>query len=531
MTAKLRFAPLVRVSKEIQEKRGESLNIQTEKIKRWVAELNGEVVTWEYKAQEHSTPLSERKILDKLLIDATKGKFDAVIVDDISRWARDNLKSEQGLRHLKEHNIRFFVGSMEFDLHNPIHKFSLGQNVSMAELYAMVMAERNTAARIKKCKEGKGALAKLPHGRTYNKIKDQWGTDPEKEERFLRATEMFLAGSILEEITKETGLTPRVLYKLWSGAAGNTWTVHFKPKLFPKMAQDVTIKVPALLKPNILAAVQKKIARGKALYHGNRHRRQFLLNNVLFCGHCGYSMSGGAIGPKPLLYYIHPKKSGQRIIDCDKIKFAPAELIEQAVMAEIFQNFGDQKSRMKLLNMGGKDVLADLTAAMDRYTKELEKIEAGKERLVSAVEAGTLPANMIKTRYDKLAAMEESLRKRRQSTEDELSTIPTKAEKKGLEAALERSVEWDYLGTKGRYSKMSFEEKRELLRLLFGGSDKSEEKRKKGCVLPKFVKHGIYLKKTPKGWKFEIKGAFSSLADSVKKELKFSDPLLWNENC
>jgi hypothetical protein len=401
----------------------------------------------------------------------------------------------------------------------------------MAELYAMVLTERGTAARIKKCKEGKGALGKTPYGRTYDKVKDKWGIDEEKAERLQRATEMYLAGSILEEITKETGLTARVLYDLWRGAAGDSWTVHFKPKLFPKMAQDVTIKVPALLSPKLMAAVQKKVARGKALYHGNRHRRQFLLNNILFCGHCGYSLSGGAVGRKPFLYYIHSKKSGSRRISCDKIKYAPALLIEEAVMAEIFENFGDRKSRMKLLSSGNKDVSSDLLKALDRYTKELKKIEAGKERLVSAVEAGTIPANLIKLRYDKLVAQEETLRKKKESVGAELSTIPTKQEKDALEDALERAYEWSFLGSKARYKEMSFEEKRELLRLLFGGSDKVEGRRKYGTVIPKFKKHGVYLSRTAKGWKFTTKGAFASLAGVVNQGLKFSDPLLWNESC
>jgi hypothetical protein len=69
-TKGLRFAPLIRVSTEAQEKRGESLAIQAEQVRRWVHELGGTVpktIEKKYTAQEHATPEAERKILEHLL--------------------------------------------------------------------------------------------------------------------------------------------------------------------------------------------------------------------------------------------------------------------------------------------------------------------------------------------------------------------------------------------------------------------------------------------------------------------------------
>ena len=63
MVEKTRFAPLIRVSTEAQEKRGESLHIQTEKIKEAVKGMRGTIVSWDYAAHEHSTPDAERRIL------------------------------------------------------------------------------------------------------------------------------------------------------------------------------------------------------------------------------------------------------------------------------------------------------------------------------------------------------------------------------------------------------------------------------------------------------------------------------------
>jgi site-specific DNA recombinase len=117
----LRFAPLIRVSTESQATRGESLRTQTTQITQYVKSLNGIIPDncWKYSGQEHATPEQERAKLSKLLEDSAKGKFDAVIVCDASRWSRDNRKSKEGLQILRNNGVKFFVGTMEYDLFNP----------------------------------------------------------------------------------------------------------------------------------------------------------------------------------------------------------------------------------------------------------------------------------------------------------------------------------------------------------------------------------------------------------------------------
>src|SRR5688572_563583 len=96
-TTKLRFAALCRVSTEKQEKEGESLRTQKTNIEKFVVEdLGGSIVKW-YGGQEHATPGYEKEEVGKLIADAHKKRFDAVIVNDHSRWSRHNTYSERGL--------------------------------------------------------------------------------------------------------------------------------------------------------------------------------------------------------------------------------------------------------------------------------------------------------------------------------------------------------------------------------------------------------------------------------------------------
>ena len=78
--AKLRFAPIIRVSTEQQAQKGESLHTQRAQIEQYVEYLGGTIPEhcWQYTGQEHATPNQERSMMDTLLSDSAKDLFDAV---------------------------------------------------------------------------------------------------------------------------------------------------------------------------------------------------------------------------------------------------------------------------------------------------------------------------------------------------------------------------------------------------------------------------------------------------------------------
>src|SRR5262245_16035527 len=92
----IRFAALIRVSTEAQERQGESLRTQRKDNETCVEQLGGSIAGF-YGGQEHGTPGWERKEFDRLLRDAAAGLFDAVIVNHIDRWGRDDKRSIEGL--------------------------------------------------------------------------------------------------------------------------------------------------------------------------------------------------------------------------------------------------------------------------------------------------------------------------------------------------------------------------------------------------------------------------------------------------
>jgi site-specific DNA recombinase len=549
----LRFAPLIRVSTEGQAKKGESLAVQKERITQWVSQLGGVIpkACWRYTAQEHATPDAERAILDHLLEDAAERKFDCVIVTDTTRWARDNLKSEQGLRGVKTAGIKFYVGTTEHDIDNPLQKFMLTMGVGIGELYAMVMVEKSLQSKIKRAREGKAAVGSLPYGRTFDKESGMWGVDAEKRAMIRRAAEDFLQGTPMSTLEKETGLSINQLYKLFRGKAGSIWEVNFKPKSFPKMAQKIVVTVPPLLLPDLMEALRKRLARGRAFFTANHHRgNNFLLRGCIFCGHCGYALSGAAIGPDAHRYYMHAKTSGKFRVACNHFSYLKAGPIEDAVMGELFALFGDKKRREEALleANGGLEEAEKTRATIGQLESQLSKVLQSQERLIRLAGDGKIPDAKIKPQMDALIGREAEIKERITELQAKIQSTPSLEDiKKVAETfslpsrqgnkhrpspsreAMEGEIQHSYLGSQKHLLEMSFEEKCELLRMIFGTVEKVPGAAKRRNELtPKFVKGGVYVERMERGWRYTLKGILSSFSgylptsDQIKSQLPSS---------
>ena len=184
-TNQLRFAPIIRVSTEKQAAKGESLRTQKKQIESYVQQLGGNIPhhCWQFSGQEHATPEQERQKLKKLLEDSDKDLFDAVIVCDASRWSRDNEMNKRGLRILKQNDIKFFVGSTEYDLYSPDQTLFLSMAVEIGEFQAAQQTQKSLLNKIERAKRGIPTSGKLPYGRIYNHNTNSWEIDREKRRK------------------------------------------------------------------------------------------------------------------------------------------------------------------------------------------------------------------------------------------------------------------------------------------------------------------------------------------------------------
>jgi len=206
----LRFALLTRASTSTpeQEKEGYSLERQEQTLRQHVSQLGGVIPPdCIYAGQEHTaTARTDRKILNRLLDDAKKDKFDAVMIDDISRIGRDSELSKKVRRTLFVHNIDLYEGQKLLDWTNPASKFStnIRAEVAVAQLLAEETALKSIKSKILLANRGWPTndtktwgryitnIDKTDPRKTNKNVTAEWVIDPEIQRITLEAYHLYM---------------------------------------------------------------------------------------------------------------------------------------------------------------------------------------------------------------------------------------------------------------------------------------------------------------------------------------------------
>lgn len=471
----LRFAPLVRVSTEKQAFKGESLHTQDAQIRQYVKSLNG-VIPEDcliYSGQEHATPDIERTKLEQLLNDSSKDKFDAIIVCDTSRWSRDNLKSKEGLGILRNNGIRFFVGTMEYDLYNPEHNFILGMSAEVGELQARQQSLKSITNRIERARRGIPTCGKIPYGRTYDKVKNLWGVDPEKQRNLQWAAKEYLDGKSIVDISKVLGINFSNLWKVLTTRSGPEWQITFKsPKL--NIDETVTLQIPPLLDAETINAIKHQGKANKTYQHGQM-KNQYLLSRMVFCKHCGYTLSGQT-NHNGGQYYRHPR---HRKKECCVTSWVPAKALGEAVLVALLQTFGDRERIEKAMQEAIPDFsnIKQMQDELIHLENKKKTVIQNRDRLVKLAATGALSDEEISEQIQSIREQLNSLQDSIVVLEQNLKSVPDIAQIKkqskfaslvfidALKHPSEKAID--------RMLASPFEEQRKLIEYAFAGKDRN----------------------------------------------------------
>jgi len=382
---KLRFSALIRVSTERQSKRGESLKIQEKQIREAIIRRDG-ILTEDciYKGQEHSSPGNERKILDRLLKDASCGKFDAVIVADISRWGRDNKKCKEGLNILIENNIRFFDVSREYNLSDSQDWFHLGLFGEIHEFNARQTAEKSMYSRLERAKKGFPSFGRKPFGYCVIGSDENghaiWKVIPECRKFLLKAVDLYInnnygfekVANILrndpswEKVTKVTALrklhATSIADILINRSSKTEYVIEPKGNKYKK----VTIKLPEPLLSNDDIKLVREKAKMNRVRMNRSYSGNYPLSGVLFCNSCGNCLTGLKNGEYRYYRHHHVDKKGPNCV-----RNIRADDIERAVLYEIslFINNTDN------LEQALKNSFSETTVDMEELIAEKKNIK------------------------------------------------------------------------------------------------------------------------------------------------------------
>ena len=259
-----RFAPIRRVSTELQADRDESLAVQRLQIQRHVESLGGIVPDqlWtRYSGAEHGTADYERQKLDLLLSDATKDIYDAVIITTADRWSRDNIKSETGLKILRDNRKDFYIASTKYDLYDPEQLLFINLSTTIGQFMVRHQKKKSIESRIERTNQNRPSAGKKPYARTWSES-EGWGIDPEKHELIKQAARRYLDGEYMPDIAASLGINASGLMRTLKNSCGDTWKVTFDiPDLNINTSVDLT--VPRLLSDQVIEAIHRRADKNK----------------------------------------------------------------------------------------------------------------------------------------------------------------------------------------------------------------------------------------------------------------------------
>jgi site-specific DNA recombinase len=415
----LRFAPLVRVSTEKQEQQGESLRTQRSQNERDVELLGGRVVGW-YGGQEHGTPGWEKKEVDRLIADAGKDKYDAVIVAHADRWSRDNAKSAEGLDALRRHGIRFFVSVTEYNLFNPEHVLFLDLSSAIGKFQAGNQNKKSILNRIARARRGVPTGGKLPFGRSYDKATGRWDVDPAKLAMITDVAARYLAGEQLRRLAREYGVNPGHLNEILRKQCGDRWVLDFRADDL-NIHQTVTMAVPRLLPEETIRAVRLRLEANRTYLRG-RPKHPYLLAGRVFCAACGYSLFGQA-NDDGTLYYRHSHTETASACPVRPRPWVRADVIEKAVVAELFKTLGNPAAMERAV----KAAIPDCEEALGRRQQledEAAKVGRARDRVLGLVAKDLLTDGQAEQQLRELKEREAVLRSELDQLAATLAAVP-----------------------------------------------------------------------------------------------------------
>lgn len=478
-------AGYIRVSTTLQAEKGESLEIQSEKIKQ-LAKFHSYKFTKIYADEGVSgSTVKDRPGLQQCFEDVQNEKFDVLIVFSLSRFGRNARELLDNHNFLKELGIELLIVKENVDSSTTSGKLMLGLLSVLAEWEKDIIAERMLGGKIHKARKGIPTSGSYPIGRTFDKETQKWSLDTTVAQVLQWAASEYLNGQSLKELAEEVTskhnypITYDNLRRTLKEKCGDKWTVNFQ-------GEEVTYEIPRILPDDIIKRVHDRLS-----FNANNNRKdvkdKYELSGFLFCEKCKRALVGQTQHGK-FVYYRHSNR-----IDDTKCVPRPfnninSKKIEEAVFQTIFENIVDVPSFEAAIteSLPDEKTINKLKAEITKDKKTVKRISLELEQLVDLVLKGTLQHETIKKKETDLIMRRDTLQETLHGNQGLLKNMPDVTEVKKQAESIRRNLLMHYSGEQ-RLSKMSFEEKRRLLHWLFDGHDPSGDR------------YGIYINKKGKG--------------------------------
>ena len=306
-------------------------------------------------------------------IESGNSPFTAVIVKDLSRFARDHIRADMLIEEVFPlHDIRLISVSEGLDSANGEDEFTPFRNL-MNEWYARDISKKRKLTNVVKGNAGE-PLSPPPYGYVKNPENPKhWVIEPEAAEIVHRIFGMYLDGKGTEQIaialTAEKILNPTHYWKnrgvnrggLKAGKEPHFWnssavkTILDRQEYCGDVINFKTYSKSFKLKKRIANKEENMVIRrdvheciiDRATWervqerHGNSRKRptrdgeKNMFSGLLFCSDCGYRLNYHFNQKNHDIKYFNCSGYNSRLSDCPTTHYIRVDFLEQVILGEI----------------------------------------------------------------------------------------------------------------------------------------------------------------------------------------------------
>lgn len=405
-----------------------SIAAQHRAIKEYCARQGIELFAIPYVDEARSGTNTNRPGYQKLIADARKGLFQAVIVYDVTRSNRDVGDWFQFRKDMAEHGVQVLSVTNSLGAPDDPDAF-LGEllAVGIGQHAVMVSRQKSIAGKAIRAERGLFMGGIPPLG--YDVVDGKYVINPREAEAVLLAFTMYAEGKSYNQIVQaiaDLGVTGKqgvpicantlhYIFKNQRYAGTFIWgeyTMRHMHKWVGTKNETPTALIeggiPAIVPLPIFNAVQDRMQNNKYMNHGTR--RQYLLSGLIRCGLCGAPMAGHTSVTKGTEYSSYMCLTKQRQHTC-KSKNVHCYQLETYIVDMLIRRVLNenvlQLVAQKLMEISAEDH-SDME---DQTVQQLADISRKITNLLSALEAGQA-SELIFSRLTDLQAQKKALEAR-----------------------------------------------------------------------------------------------------------------------
>lgn len=357
-------------------------------------EQKGLTVIGEYCDRHISGLTDERPEFQRLIADAKRKKFEAVVVYKTDRFARNKYDSAIYKRELKQNDIQIFYAAESIP-EGPEGIILESLMEGLAEYYSAELSQkikRGLNESALKCQTtGPGR----PLGYTVDENK-RFQIDPESAQTVQTIFDMFIKGepnSRICELLNERGLRTK------QGNPFNKSSINRIIKNRKYIGEyrynDIVVKdgMPAIISPEVFALAQAEMERRRTRKKPKSPTAEYLLSGKLYCGHCKTLMQGvsgtGKSGSKWYYYYCannrgrkktcHKKQVSKDRLERAVVDYVIKYILQEDVLADVAAKVHAAQVRQN-----------DTSAEIEFYEKKLAENKRAVANVLRAIESGTV---------------------------------------------------------------------------------------------------------------------------------------------